>query len=205
MGLINHLWQNYFSYYSADYNAAKTPNAYARNATKSSDFILSSYGFDNKSTEPFFNNIKIYQMARHEYVCYTLINPIVSSWSNKKVSYSEATARDFDMKLKYEAVAYSEGKITEGDPIGFASEHYDNTPSPLIGTIDNARGGPSFSQKVDLQGLGTGILNNTISTVNGYQNTPTPNGANATSGLLDLSVVQSTSGLGAQGITIVGV
>jgi hypothetical protein len=60
MGLINHLWQNYYSYYYADSIAATDPAAFKRNATKSSDYITTLYGLDNGSTLPFFNSIKIY-------------------------------------------------------------------------------------------------------------------------------------------------
>jgi hypothetical protein len=82
MGLINQLWQNYYSYYYADPKSAKVHGSFARNAVSNSDFITSQYGLDNASTAPFFKYIKIYQMARHEYVLYHLHNPLISSWNH---------------------------------------------------------------------------------------------------------------------------
>ena len=61
MSLINQIWQNYYSYYYADSTSAQQTGAYNRNATRSSNFINASYGFDNGSSVPFFNYIKIYQ------------------------------------------------------------------------------------------------------------------------------------------------
>ena len=59
MGLINQLWQNYYSYYYADSTSAKNSGAYNRNATRSSSFINHAYGLDNGSSIPFFNYITI--------------------------------------------------------------------------------------------------------------------------------------------------
>jgi len=174
MGLINHLWQAYWSYYYADARSATNPGAYARNAMKNyASAMPNPYGFDNGSSQPFFNYIKIYQMARHEYVCYKIINPLVTSWNYGKVSYSDQGIHDFDMKLSYEAVTFSVGTVTPGDPEGFALQdsHYDLTPSPLKGpnpdpTVNN----PSFVKSIDTTGLAPGILANAINSVNENQN-----------------------------------
>jgi hypothetical protein len=175
MGLTNHLWQAYWSYYYADSRSATNPGAYARNAMQNySSAMPNPYGFDNGSSQPFFNYIKIYQMARHEYVCYKIINPLVTSWNYNKLSYSDANLRDFDMKLAYESVTFSVGAVTAGDPEGFALQdsHYDSSPSPLKGpnpdpTVNN----PSFVKSIDTTGLAPGILANAINSVNQNQNT----------------------------------
>jgi hypothetical protein len=172
MGLINQLWQNYYSYYYADSTSAKTGGAYSRNATRSSNFITTPYGLDNNSVAPFFNYIKVYQMARHEYVCYQLVNPLITSWNHNKLDYSDSKTHEFDMKLLYEAVDYSVGQVADGTPEGFGVEHYDLMPSPLMGVNpDSTRINPSFVQTLDTETIAPGILNNAINTVNGYQNT----------------------------------
>jgi hypothetical protein len=170
MGLINQLWQSYYSYYYADSTSAKNSGAYTRNATRSSDHIPTAYGFDNKSTNPFFNQIKVYQMAKHEYVCYTLINPIITSFDQGKVDYSSNKPHEFDMKFKYEAVTYSVGEVTAGVPEGFGTSHYDTTPSPLSGGTIPGTIQPGFVQTLDTNALAPGILNNAISQVNANQN-----------------------------------
>lgn len=144
MGLINKLWQNYYEWYYADSNTAKITGAYARNATKEYKYVNHAYGFDPANTNVFFTYIDIYQMARHEYVKYRLINPIVSGWNHNGLSYSEAKTHDNVMKISYEAVSYSNGHVTTGMG-GFGVEHYDQTPSPLRSNDTTTTSSPTFS------------------------------------------------------------
>ena len=196
MGLINQLWQNYYSYYYADSTSAGVSGAYNRNATRSSDFIPTPYGLDNGSTSPFFNYIKIYQMARHEYVCYQLINPVITSWNHNKVDYANNKPHDFDMKLLYEAVSYSVGAVTAGDPEGFGLEHYDTTPSPLSGVNpDPTVFDPSFVQSLDMETAAPGILNTVVGQINSAQNSKLPQTATTNSSLSVSQNIQSVSGV----------
>jgi hypothetical protein len=170
MGLINNLWQNYYSYYYADSRAALKAGAFNRNAIKNYDSITSNYGLDNGSTTPFFTYIKIYQMARHEYISYTLHNPIIQSWDNSGLDYSSSQTNSMTMSIAYEAVSYGSGKVTAGDPIGFGLEHYDNTPSPLqsLGSPDNAS--PTFLNNGNLINNANSFLANLVETNNTYAN-----------------------------------
>jgi hypothetical protein len=168
MGLINQLWQAYYSYYYADPLSATAPGAYLRNATRSYGLAMPvPYGLDNGSTRPFFNYIKIYQMARHEYIMYQVWNPIIKSFNHNRVDYYQAGVHDMDMKIEYEAISYESGAVTDGNPEGFAQSHYDHQPSPL--------GGGSGGNSPSLAGigpgniLGPGILSNALNTVNNYQ------------------------------------
>jgi len=178
MGLINQVWQNYYSYYYADPTTATIPGAYSRNATQAFSTIPASYGYDAGSTVPFFNYIKIYQMARHEYVMYQLWNPIITNWNHNKLSYSDYQPNSFDMKVNYEAVSYSVGAVSADSPEGFGITHYDTTLSPLQANtaagdtpaINNAAGGASFVTAIDTTGLAAGALSKAISQVNTYQN-----------------------------------
>jgi len=170
MGLINNLWQNYYSYYYADSRAALKAGAYNRNAIKNYDSIKSNYGLDNGSTTPFFTYIKIYQMARHEYISYTLLNPIIQGWDNSGLDYGSTQTNTMTMSIAYEAVSYGSGKVTAGDPIGFGLEHYDNTPSPLqaLGSPDNAS--PTFLNNSNLINNAPSFLANLVETNNAYAN-----------------------------------
>jgi hypothetical protein len=144
---------------------------------RNSNFITAPFGLDAGSTSPFFNYITVYQMARHEFVSYKLINPIISSWSHNKLDYSDTKTREFDMSIAYESVAYGLGAVAAGDPEGFALTHYDTVPSPLSGTNpDPTVSNPSFVNSLDTEGLSVGILNNAISTVNTYENTSNAGG-----------------------------
>ena len=194
MGLINQLWQNYYGYYYADSISAKTNGAYNRNATRSSDFILSQYGLDNGSTAPFFNYIKIYQMARHEYVMYQLWNPVITMWNHNKLSYSDNNLHDFDMKLAYEAVSYETGIVNSTTVEGFGQTHYDNHPSPLTsGANNNQTVVTGFSVSGSIESLGPSILNAAIEQATAAQQTQ--NNTAGPSGLLTVAPPQVINGV----------
>lgn len=132
LGLVNQLWQNYYGYYFADSRTAKSiPGSYYRTSMRGPEFIRGKYGFDNDSSIPFFRKITIYQMARHQYVSYTLVNPIITAWNHEQLDYKSNEPHENTMTLAYEAVYYGSGRVRRGDPEGFALEHYDTSPSPL--------------------------------------------------------------------------
>lgn len=199
MGLINKVWQNYYSYYYADPTTATVAGAYNRTATRNSNFITRTYGLDNGSTTPFFNYIMIYQMARHEYVSYKLINPIITSWNHNKLDYSEGnTTNDFTMKLQCEAITYGTGMVSDGTVEGFAAEHYDITPSPLSGIPNATALSPTFTNQTTTV---NSILNTIVQQINTYQNTQILNTTGIT-GVINNLVINSTPNVnGIQGIT----
>lgn len=131
LGVVRQLWQNYYSYYYADHDASRVYGNYNRTATLGPGFIRTPYGLDNGSSIPFFNNITIYQFARRTYQSAKLINPIITSWTHDTMNYASNDPAQNSMTLGYEAVTYDFGRVVPGDPPGFASEHYDTTPSPL--------------------------------------------------------------------------
>ena len=194
MSLINQLWQNYYSYYYADSLSAKSPGAYNRNATRNSNFINNAYGLDNGSTAPFFNYIKIYQMARHEYVSYKLYNPIIKSFDHKELGYASKEVHEFTMGIAYEAVSYEMGTVSSETVEGFGLEHYDLTPSPLQGLpqIDNAS--PSFVSQQNVTNNAVESLNNTTTSINSYQNVQTKP-TSGISGLLSAGPIQTVGGI----------
>ena len=89
------------------------------------------YGLDNDHTEPFFNKITIYQMARHEYLGYTPSHPISDRIDTRPKWTVLIIAPRTQISIAYEAVFYSRGPVGENSPKGFATQHYDKTPSPL--------------------------------------------------------------------------
>lgn len=194
MGLINQLWQNYYSYYYADSMSAWDPSAYKRNATRSYDFIKTPYGLDNGSTLPFFNYIKIYQMARHEYVGYTLHNPVISAWNHNKVDYNGSGPMENAMTINFEAVSYENGDVTTGDPEGFGLEHYDVEKSSLQGNVDAKPASPSFVGADATNDLS--IINTVTQQLNSYQNTKEKTNTNTTSVLTAVTAPPQSNGLG---------
>jgi hypothetical protein len=193
MGLINQLWQNYYSYYFADPTAAQDAGSYNRNATRSASFINSNYGLDNGATLPFFDKITIYQMARHEYVSYTLINPVIVAWNHNKLDYAQSGVHDNTASFAYEAVAYGSGTVDSGDPEGFALEHYDFTPSPLTGGQGDTSS-PSFASS-NVTNNAQQYVDNLTQTINGYQNTQQLNAGG------NVGLLSNIGGTAAQGVS----
>lgn len=203
MGLINQLWQNYYSYYYGDSAAAQDDAAYKKTATKNGNHIRYNYGLDTGFNTPFFNYITIYQMARGEYVSYKLHNPVITSWNHNNVDYSQGGYHDNSMGLSYEAVSYGSGLVKPGEPEGFALEHYDLEPSPLLAdpsAADVATASPSFSGQSALESNGPNFLNNVIRTVNSYSNTKQPGATVASSASTITSSASSQSVGGLAGI-----
>ena len=141
--IVTQLWTAYYNYYYKDgtygsRDGAGAPNqtdrAYDRfNSYKGSDSNKYRFGFDNDSYEPFFTSIQISQLARHQYLTMTLVNPIIESWQHDNLeNSSSAEPVQNTMTVAYETVFYADGAVQEGTtPKGFATEHYDSTPSPI--------------------------------------------------------------------------
>ena len=135
MGLTTTLMEAYYRYYFRDGNYRSdgvSPPYDSRNTYKGSITQNYRYGLDNDHSTPFFNKITIYQMARHEYLGYTLVNPLITGLTHDQMdSADNSTPSQNQISVAYEAVFYSRGPVGENSPKGFATQHYDKTPSPL--------------------------------------------------------------------------
>jgi hypothetical protein len=160
LGLTTTLMEAYYRYYYRDGNygtSGISPPYNPRNTFGDPSSQNYRYGLDNDHVEPFFNKITIYQMARKEYIAYTLVNPLVTGLTHDQMdSYDNSTPAQNQMSVAYEAVFYSRGATGEDSPAGFGTAHYDSTPSPL-----SVRGGGTGSL------LGTGGVVGGISDIIG--------------------------------------
>jgi hypothetical protein len=144
-GLTTAMWEAYYRYYFKDGNYASTDTAGSPNTTASAYNRANTfadanspqskyrYGFDNDSIDPFFDSIVVYQMSRKRYTAFTLVNPIINSWQHDTMDQTDgAGVAQSTMSVQFETVWYTRGAVSEGTaPKGFATEHYDKTPSPL--------------------------------------------------------------------------
>lgn len=131
-GVTTKMWENYYKYYYADPSTAKNSiGSYYQTATRRSDYVKGPYGFDNGSKVRFFDKITIYQMSKKEWTGFTLVNPLVSSWSHDSMDHSVSQPVESSMTVNYETIYYSTGKVSQGNPPGFGVEHYDTLPSPI--------------------------------------------------------------------------
>ena len=141
--IVTQLWTAYYNYYFADGTFGSRDGAGAPNQTDRAYDRFNTYmgetrngdrfGLDNNQYEPFFTSIQISQMARHQYLTLTLVNPIIESWAHDVLENSVgADPVQNSMTVAYESVFYADGPIDEGNsPKGFGTVHYDNTPSPI--------------------------------------------------------------------------
>lgn len=135
LGLTSTLMEAYYRYYYRDgnYNTGGVSPPFApRNTYGEPASQNFRYGLDNDHTEPFFDKITIYQLARKEYIAYTLVNPLVTGLTHDQVDASAGSeVTQNQMTVAYETVFYSRGPVGEDSPAGFGTVHYDTTPSPL--------------------------------------------------------------------------
>ena len=85
----------------------------------------------------FFKDITIFGFNQHQYVSYTLINPLISEWQHDTYDYSQGgSTMENRMTIQYETVKYGEGALGGVRPTtdvpGFGSpQYYDQIKSPL--------------------------------------------------------------------------
>lgn len=96
-------------------------------------FSATDYGLNTpKVNKPFFRSITLYQLNRHQFVSYQLVNPMIKSWEHDRLDQTQGgRVLESKMQIEYESVFYGKGAVGIDNPAGFASLHYDNTPSPL--------------------------------------------------------------------------
>lgn len=130
-GIINALWAIYYGYYLSDRSLPSA--AYGATAYRGSDDPRSNfrYGLDNNKSVDIFKSITIYSMSQKRFNGYTLVNPRIKSWAHSQGDYAASEFMENAMTLEYEAVRYTTGNVGFDSPKGFATLHYDTTPSPL--------------------------------------------------------------------------
>ena len=138
-------------------------------------------------------------MARHEWISYTLVNPLIKSWDHQNVSYSKSETHEFAMSLSFEAVTYDMGSVNDGTVEGFGQSHYDQTASPLRGGGSGTTASPSLIAQQYSDTNSMSALTNAVNTINGYQNTQTLN--NNTVANLTRATANTSAISGLQGIT----
>jgi hypothetical protein len=97
----------------------------------------SMYASLGQSKVPFFKNITIFGFNQHNFVAYTLINPMITRFAHDQYNYSEnAGIMENKMTVDYETVKYFDGAIDGNTPDdiikGFGSPGtYDRRLSPV--------------------------------------------------------------------------
>lgn len=153
---VNQLWEAYYTYYYNDGikpnvqfggsrgAAGQGPNYYNdRNIYNTSITGDDNWGYNVQAPGggdvkiPFFKNITIFGFNQHNFTAYTLINPIITSFSHDTYNYSEGNGTMSNrMSFDYETVVYNYGALDGRNPgnivTGFGDQAtYDRTTSPI--------------------------------------------------------------------------
>jgi hypothetical protein len=130
---VTAFWQNYYAHYFRD--TLYAPTTYSKQISPYEDQIRYRFGFDNdltQGTTNFLSAIKIYQLHDHKFTQYTLLNPIITSFSHDTMDAADgAGVVENTMTLAYELVLYDSGYIDNNAPPGMITLNYDRIPSPL--------------------------------------------------------------------------
>jgi len=172
-GIMNALWEAYYSYFVND-----GANANASSYPMGNEYTDLKYGMDVDTPIRFFKRISLYTLARQKWNGYTLWGPRIKSWKHGDVDYSEGNGIvENSMTIEFEAVSYSSGAVSEGVPDGFALPgKYDTVPSPLKVGSGTETATVYGDPEVDLLTPRQSFLNETIKTVENYRDIPLPSG-----------------------------
>lgn len=133
VNLIRNFWFDYYSYYFKD---TLNPIEVHRKDYKYNPGSSSNFGYSLRSDLPdyrYLHAVRIYSLTHNQFTEYILINPTITAFRHPKHDYesNETANMAHEMTLTYEGVFYNEGTVGAEGPKGFASLHYDRTPSPL--------------------------------------------------------------------------
>jgi hypothetical protein len=151
-GLTRAMLEEYYKYYFKDghKNAAVKPIDFGQRDKFRSQ--VPRYGLDNDTNGPFFSHIRIYQLARHNWFSYTLINPILTAWGHDDMEYKDGNSTmENSMTVAYEGVLYNTGSIQNGnEPVGFTDSEtrYDQVHSPL-NTLEAVQGFEAVGRRIE--------------------------------------------------------
>ena len=172
--LVNDMWYNYYTYYFKDADKPVTSSAGRQTTngvnTGSINFnrrnlydgdiagdedwgYIGETGQQSSTTSqasqgiskiPFFKSIQIFGMNQHNFIQYSLINPVITAFNHDTYDYAQGNGTMANtMTIDYETVKYAEGALDGRSPsnivTGFGLEtNYDKTPSPINRPGSNA-------------------------------------------------------------------
>ncbi len=134
---VNAFWKAYYEYNIQDsfgFNLS-TPGMSEKDDYYKANRTKSQYGLDGaqKSGEPLIKSIQIFALHKQQFTSFTLVNPVITTFAHDDLDQTDGTGLMANtMQIVYQTVLYGAGKIVRnGTPAGFATIHYDLSPSPL--------------------------------------------------------------------------
>jgi hypothetical protein len=177
---VTRFWNDFYTYYyrDSDYDAQlyNVPHKYQPRPRE-------GWGFSprNSSLKPFLRNIQIFSLHNKRFTEYLLINPIIASWRHGDHDSSASNElMEATMQVEFETVKYRTGYVNPVDVNGFATIHYDDTPSPISNSVTNIYNdagligvlteGSQDLARPDGTGSGQGILGSVLAAYRFYNN-----------------------------------
>ena len=161
---VNAFWKKYYEYHIADsinmnndLTISSTKDDYYDGIDKKS---MTKFGMDTPKLrqKPYLKGIEIFVLHKQRFTSMTLVNPVIGSFSHDNLDQADgAGVLNNVMQILYETVIYKSGIINRNNVPGFATIHYDNSPSPLtvLGGGTNSIFGPGGV----VDGIGSVIRN----------------------------------------------
>ena len=148
---VNAFWKKYYEYNIAD--SVNMNNDLTISDTKDDYYDgikkrkTTKFGLDTpkESKKPYIKGIEIFVLHKKRFTSMTLVNPVIGSFSHDNLDQADgAGIMSNTMQVLYETVIYKSGIINSNTIPGFATIHYDNSPSPLtvLGGGTNSIFGP---------------------------------------------------------------
>ena len=148
---VNAFWKKYYEYNIAD---SVGMNSDLTISNTKDDYYLfgderatTKFGIDTPKADkkPYLKGIEIFVLHKQRFTSMTLVNPVIGSFSHDNLDQADgAGVMNNTMQILYETVIYKSGIVNKNNVPGFATVHYDNSPSPLtvLGGGTNSIFGP---------------------------------------------------------------
>ena len=129
-------WKSYYQHYIVDTNRQEV----TYNSQNYGQNYSLRWGRDVAVHNKFFKSISIFQLARKRFTEYKMMNPVINDWSNGNMAQDAGTGvNSHSFSISYSGVLMENGAVGS-DPQGFATFHYDKSPSPNRGGGDSIFG-----------------------------------------------------------------
>ena len=129
-------WKSYYQHYIVDTNIDPilyNNQNYGQNRSLRWGRAVAKHNY-------FFKSISIFQLARKRFTEYRMMNPVINDWSNGNMAQDAGTGvNTHSFSISYSGVLMRNGAVGV-DPQGFATFHYDKSPSPNRGGGDSLFG-----------------------------------------------------------------
>jgi hypothetical protein len=134
--VVRNFWAGYYGYYyrDSDHSPELYNKEYKYNARQEKNWGFSP-DYDGPGAPNYINSIRIYSLSQKQFSSYVLFRPTITSFAHGTHTQGNYDPLEHSMTVAYEAIQYEYGAVSNGTVIGFDHMHYDNTTSPLGGSV----------------------------------------------------------------------